>query len=72
MVSITLSVPKDIKKEMDSFPELNWSAIAREAIQRRLILLHKFKEFAKNSELTEADALELGKKVNKSLAKRYA
>jgi len=47
MVSITLSVPKDTKKEMDGFPEINWSAIAREAINKRLLMMEKFREFEK-------------------------
>ncbi|MBI5391826.1 hypothetical protein HZB00_02370 [Candidatus Woesearchaeota archaeon] len=71
MVSITLSVPEDLKKEMDEFHEINWSAIAREAIKKRVSLLKKFKEFTKNSELTEKDAVELGKKVNNAVAKHY-
>ena len=72
MVSITLSVPEEIKKEMDMVPEMNWSAVAREAIKSRLIMLEKFKEFTKNSEFTEEDAINLGKKVNRAVAKRYA
>ena len=72
MVSITLAVPEELKKEMDAFPEMNWSAVAREAIKRKIILLKKFREFTKDSELTEEDALLLGEKVNKGLAKRYA
>ena len=71
MVSLTLSVPEDIKQEMDGFPEINWSAIAREAIQKRLIMLHKFREFTKDSELTEEEALKIGRELNKKLAKRY-
>ena len=71
MVSITLSVPEDLKQEMDHFPEMNWSAVAREAIKRKVVLLEKFKEFTKDSALTEEESLELGRKVNKSLAKRY-
>ena len=71
MVSITLAVPEDMKREMDTFPEMNWSAIAREAIKQRLIMLQKFREFTKDSTMTEEDALELGRKVNKRLAKRY-
>lgn len=71
MVNITLSVPEDIKKEMEKFPEMNWSAIARAAIKRRLILLKEFREFTKDSEFTEEDALRLGKKVNKVVSKRY-
>jgi hypothetical protein len=71
MVSVTLSVPDEIKREMDSFTDVNWSAVAREAIKNKLLLLKKFKEFTKNSKLTDADALELGRKVNKTLSARY-
>ena len=70
MTNITLAVPEDIKKEMEKFPEINWSAIAREAIKKRIILLRKFREFTKNSEFTEEDAIRLGRDVNKSLRKR--
>jgi len=34
-------------------------------------LLHKFKEFARESSLTQEDALTLGRKVNKAVAKNY-
>jgi len=71
MVSITLSVPEDLKKQMDSFPEMNWSAIAREAIRKRLIMLAKFKEFTKDSTFTEEDALEFGRKVSAGAMKRH-
>lgn len=72
MVSITLSVSEELKKEMDKFPEINWSAVARKEIEKRLELLKKFNEFTKESTLTESDALRLGKAVNTSLAKRYS
>jgi hypothetical protein len=65
MVSITLSVPEDLKSMMDEHPEINWSAVAREAIKERLVLMERFKAFAKDSELTEDDALELGKKARR-------
>jgi len=70
MVSITLAVPKELKQEMDELKEINWSEIARTAIKNKIILLKKFKEFTKNSTLTEQDALDFGRKVNKSLHKR--
>ncbi|HLC53858.1 MAG TPA: hypothetical protein VJK03_04920 [Candidatus Nanoarchaeia archaeon] len=72
MVNLTLSVPDDIKKKMEQFPEINWSEIARAAVIHRLKLLEKFKEFARHSELTEEDALIIGKKVNRGIAKRYS
>ena len=71
MVSITLSVPKELKKEMDQHPELNWSAIARGAIKNRLEMLARFKEFTKDSEFTEEDALRLGREVTRSAMKRH-
>jgi len=71
MVSITLSVPVELKIEMDSFADINWSAVARDAIKRKVDLLHKFKEFSRESSLTEEDALTLGRKVNKAVAKHY-
>lgn len=72
MVSITLSVPQDLKQEMDSFQDINWSAVARQAIKRKLLMLEKFKEFTKDSTFTEEDALKLGAEVSRKLAKRYS
>ena len=71
MVSITLSVAEDMKQDMEEFPEINWSAVAREAIQQRLIMLHKFREFTKDSTLTEEEALQLGREVSRKARKRH-
>ncbi|MEK6968675.1 MAG: hypothetical protein AABX51_08700 [Nanoarchaeota archaeon] len=71
MVSITLAVPPDLKVEMDKHPEFNWSEIARRAIKERLDFLKKMDAMFANSKLTEEDAINLGRKVNKAVAKRY-
>lgn len=71
MVSITLSVPEELKHEMDLFPEINWSAVAREAIKSKIKMLEKFREFTKDSMLTEEDALDFGRKVSEKAAKRH-
>jgi len=71
MVTMTLAVPEDLKHKMDSFPELNWSEVARQAFKQKITDLEILNRFVKNSRLTEKDALELGAKVSKSLAKRY-
>src|SRR3989344_5597690 len=31
MVNVTLSIPNELKQKMDTFAEINWSAVAREA-----------------------------------------
>ncbi len=71
MVSITLSVPEELKVEMEHFPEINWSEVARAAIRQKVLLLVKMDKLLKNSKLTEEDAIELGRKVNRAVAKRF-
>ena len=71
MPTLTLAVPKELKSEMDSLPELNWSEIARRAISKEINEYKLFKSIVSKSKLTEKDALELGRKVNKSLHERY-
>ena len=71
MVNMTLSVPKELKTLMDQFPEINWSEVARKAFREKVEDLKFLKEFTSKSELTEEDALELGRKVNRALSKRY-
>ena len=70
MVSITLSVPEELKKEMDKFPEMNWSEIARAAIKTKIAQISILKAITAKSKLTEKDALELGRKINQSLHER--
>ena len=68
---MTLAVPKELKNLMDQFPEINWSEVARKAFREKVEDLKFLKEFTSKSELTEEDALKLGRKVNKALSKRY-
>ena len=71
MAGLTLAIPDDVKKEMEKFPEINWSEIARAAIKRRLLILTKLREFTEDSDITEEEAYELGERVSKSLSKRH-
>ena len=71
MVNVTLAVPDELKKKMEQFPEINWSEVARQAIKDKAVQLEFLRYFASKSRLTDKDALELGRKVNKGLAKRY-
>lgn len=72
MVSITLAVPQELKKEMDRHPELNWSEVARQAIREKLALLGRMDELLSKSRLAEKDAVEIGRSVNRAVAKRLA
>ncbi|KAA0005378.1 MAG: hypothetical protein FE038_00540 [Thermoplasmata archaeon] len=70
MVSMTLSIPEELKKEMELFPEINWSVVAREAIKRKIEILKKMNKLLEKSELTEDDAIFFGKKVTKKVTKK--
>jgi len=71
MPTITLSVPDDLKKDMDKSKFINWSEVAREAIRERISQLNILNAIAAKSKLTEKDALEIGRKIKKSMWKRY-
>lgn len=72
MPTITLSVPEGLKKEMEQSKDVNWSEVARGAIKSKVAQLKILKTIASKSKLTEKDALELGRRINKSLHERYA
>lgn len=72
MVNITITVPKEMKNDLDLFPEINWSEVARQAFREKIEDLKFLIEYKKNSDLTEEDAILLGRKVNRSLHKRYS
>lgn len=71
MPTITLSVPEELKKEMDKSKFINWSEIAREAIREKVAQLGILNAIATKSKLTEKDALEIGRKIKKSMHEKY-
>ena len=71
MANITLSIPEDLKKEMEKFPEINWSEVARDSIKKKIAQLSFLKGFRMDSDITVDEALKLGQEVNQLLVKRY-
>ena len=70
MPTLTLAIPKELKSEMDSLPELNWSEIARKAISKEVEEYKLFKSIVSKSKLTEKDALQLAREVNAGMYKK--
>lgn len=75
MVSITLSVPEEVRKTMKEFDEVNWSAFIRSCIEEKTKKL-AWKEKMLNK-LEQEDkkgftdwAVDLGKKAKKGRHKR--
>jgi len=71
MANLTLSISEDLKKKLNEFKEINWSAVAREAFLQKITDLEFLKEFKSKSNLSKKDAIRLGREVNKRLSKRY-
>jgi metal-responsive CopG/Arc/MetJ family transcriptional regulator len=71
MATITLSIPDDLMTEMDISKEINWSEVAREAIRIKINQLRMLRAITSRSQLSQGDALELGKQINESLHQRY-
>ena len=71
MVNITLSIPSELKDKMDSFAEINCSAVAREAFADKIEDFEFLKKFKAKSSMTEEDALRLGRELNEKVAKRH-
>ena len=70
MTTMTLAVPVELKEKMDSFPEMNWSEVARQAFMQKVEDMEFLRKFKAKSKVTEADALRLGKEVSKSVSDR--
>ena len=71
MVNVTLTVPIDLKKKMDEFPEINWSEIARQAINQRIQELALLRSITAKSKLTEKNVEEIGKKIKMAIAEKH-
>jgi hypothetical protein len=71
MVSITLSVPEELKQVMNKHPEMNWSEVARQAFKEKASQLELLDAIVSKSKLSKRDALEIGRKIKKGMWEKY-
>lgn len=71
MTNMTLAIPEDLHDIMKKHKDTKWSEIARQAIWEKARKLELMDKLLANSKLTEEDALEIGRKINRGIAKRY-
>ena len=76
MVSITLSIPEQVREQMKRFPEINWSGFVRKSIEEKAKQLAWKEEMLKK--LKEEDesgftdwTIEMGRKLKEGIAKRH-
>lgn len=70
MPNVTFAVPEELYREMRSHSEVKWAEVARRALQKEVTRLHVYDRLFAKSKLTEKDAIELGREVRRSLARR--
>ncbi len=71
MVNITVSVPEDMKKDMDSFAIINWSEVARKAFSEQLSQLRLLKELTKTSKASDKDVEAISNKIRAAVFKKH-
>ncbi len=71
MVNVTLAVPEELHNIMKEHNEIKWSEVARRAMWEQAQKLELMDKILAKSKLTEAEAVEIGKKIKKEIAKRH-
>jgi len=68
---MTLAVPRELHSIMKKHKEIKWSEVARGALWNQAKKMELMDKILAKSTLTEKDAMEIGSKINKSIAKRH-
>ena len=74
MVSITLSIPEELREKMKQYDEINWSALVRKIIEKKVQELRWKEELLKDLDSQEKfnqEAIRIGDKIKESMWKRY-
>jgi len=71
MTNMTLAIPEDLKKIMERHKEVKWSEVARRALWEHARRLELMDKLLAKSELTDDDAIALGRKIKMAVARRH-
>lgn len=71
MTSITVAISGDLKRRMDAQEMVNWSAVARSALEEQVTKLELFESIVSKSKATEKDIEEISQKIKEGIYKRH-
>ncbi len=71
MGELIIEISEDLKQKMLEMRGIDWSRVINAFVRERISELARLHLILDKSALTEEDAVEIGRKVNKSLAKKY-
>jgi len=72
MPNMTLSIPSELHSFIKEHKEINWSEIARRAMNAQAKKIQIMEKLVEDSEFTENDINELDKKIKEGLFKRFS
>jgi hypothetical protein len=68
-VNFTVSLPSELKKVLDKYPEMNWSEVARQAWKRKAEQLELLNQITAGSKATDSDVVEISRKIKAGMAR---
>ena len=71
MTNITLAISDDLKRQLQRYREVNWSAVIRRLLEEHLRKIEIAEAIASKSKLTQKDADEIAKLIKKDMAKHH-
>ena len=71
MTNMALAIPEEPHKIIKKHKEIKWTEIARQAMREQAKKLEFVDNIISKSELTEKDALEIGRKIKREIAKKH-
>ena len=71
MPNMTLALPSELHQFVKEHNEINWSEIARRAMQVQARKMQMMEKLVSKSTFTEEDVMKLDKKVKAGLLKRF-
>ncbi|MEA3458184.1 MAG: hypothetical protein U9R21_05850 [Candidatus Thermoplasmatota archaeon] len=51
MPTLTVSIPKELKRKMDGYPEVNWPEVLKIRLKKRAETLLKFEQMRRRGEV---------------------
>lgn len=51
MATFTVSIPEEIKKKIDEYPEINWAEYLKKRFEARIRELSKFEELKRSGKI---------------------
>ena len=71
MTDIKFTIPEDILKRMDKYPEIDWKKVAQSAVKKYLEKLELADRLTVKSKITLEDADKWGDEIKQEMWKRH-